>query len=231
MVNSNTLCGFVCLYHHHHIACPAHSAILMSVVAVKTKDSLLFESWPPSKEWQTNRCGWQWDDIGWHHCLRLFWSLWHFFKRFAWTFSLLIFHLPPTNSLDLGIDMFSVRSYSFVQFGPFPPVKEIFIRYHVNCCICSFNIFNSVLRAERNFTASIPQLFHYFTKVRCPKRQGFQDVREAYGHRPGTRRSSFGEGAAAANGAELRSGSGGTLVQLLATGNSILLATANTTCH
>ena len=41
----------------------------------------------------------------------------------------------------------------------------------------------------------------------------------------------FGERAAAANGAELRSGSGGTLVQLLATGNSILLATANTTCH
>ena len=153
------------------------------------------------------------------------------FGTFAWTFSLLIFHMPPTNSLDLGIDMFSVRSYSFVQFGPFPPVKEIFIRYHVNCCICSFNIFNSVLRAERNFTASIPQLFHYFTKVRRPKRQGFQDVREAYGHRPGTRRSSFGEGAAAANGAELRSGSGGTLVQLLATGSSLLLANANTTCH
>ena len=127
--------------------------------------------------------------------------------------------------------MFSVRSYSFVQFGPCPPVKEIFIRYHVNCCICSFNIFNSVLRAERNFTASIPQLFHYFTKVRRPKRQGFQDVREAYGHRPGTRRSSFGERAAAANGAELRSGSGGTLVQLLATRSSILLATATATCH
>ena len=88
-----------------------------------------------------------------------------------------------------------------------------------------------MLRAKTNFTALIPQLFHYFTKVRRPKRQGFQDVREAYGPRPGTRRSSFGERAAAANGAELRSGSGGTLVQLLATSSRILLATATTTCY
>ena len=179
MVNSNTLCGFVCLYHHHHIACPAHSTILMSVVAVKTKDSLLFESWPPSKEWQTNRCGWQWDDIGWHHCLRLFWSLWHFCKRFAWTFSLLIFHLPPTNSLDLGIDMFSVRSYSFVQFGPFPPVKEILIRYHINCCICSFKIFNSVcVESQKKFHSVNPtdcSLFHQSPlsqTTRIPRRPG-----------------------------------------------------------
>ena len=33
----------------------------------------------------------------------------------------------------------------------------IFIRCHVNCCICSFKIFNSVLRAKTNFTALIPR--------------------------------------------------------------------------